>query len=51
MSEIINETRTVNLEQATQLIVANPDVRYMLRGEPGIGKSSLALAIKNRKTI
>ena len=47
MSDIINETRTVNLEQATQLIVANPDVRYMLRGEPGIGKSSLALAIKN----
>tara|TARA_R100000773_G_C4220274_1_gene118953 strand:- start:2475 stop:3533 length:1059 start_codon:yes stop_codon:yes gene_type:complete len=38
----LNETLTVTLEQAVQLIVNNPDVRFMLRGEPGVGKSSIA---------
>jgi hypothetical protein len=33
--------RTVTLKQASELILATPENRYMLRGEPGIGKSSL----------
>jgi len=46
MSEYaLNETRTVNHAQAAALILANPDVRYMLRGEPGVGKSMIAEAI------
>jgi MoxR-like ATPase len=46
MSEsILNEIRTVNHKQAAALILANPNVRYMLRGEPGVGKSMIAAAI------
>jgi hypothetical protein len=37
---------SVSLKQAAQLIVSNPDIRFMLRGEPGIGKSSLEEMIK-----
>ena len=37
--EVFNQVVTVSLEDAVRLIVANPNVRYMLRGEPGIGKS------------
>ena len=44
-AEVLNQTETVSLEDAIHLIVANPSVRYMLRGEPGIGKTSIALAI------
>jgi len=33
--------KTVTLQQAAQLIAATPENRYLLRGEPGIGKSSL----------
>ena len=44
--QVFNQTVTVSLEEAMQLIIANPDVRYMLRGEPGVGKSSLAYAIQ-----
>ena len=33
--------KTVSLKQAAQLIVATPMNRYLLQGEPGIGKSSL----------
>lgn len=33
--------KTVTLKQAATLIKTNPNVRFMLRGEPGIGKSSL----------
>ena len=40
MSEI-NFGKTVSLAQAAKLILATPMNRYMLRGEPGIGKSSL----------
>jgi hypothetical protein len=46
MSEsILNEIKTVNHKQAAALILANPNVRYMLRGEPGVGKSMIAEAI------
>jgi replication-associated recombination protein RarA len=46
MSEsILNEMKTVNHKQAAALILANPNVRYMLRGEPGVGKSMIAEAI------
>jgi len=33
--------KTVSLKQASQLILATPMNRYLLQGEPGIGKSSL----------
>lgn len=33
---MINETQTVTLNEAIQLIVHNPNVRFMLRGEPGL---------------
>lgn len=33
--------KTVTLKQSARLITTNPDTRFMLRGEPGIGKSSL----------
>jgi hypothetical protein len=33
--------KTLTLEQAKQIILATPENRYMLRSEPGIGKSSL----------
>ncbi len=46
MSEsLLNEMRTVNHKQAAALVLANPNVRYMLRGEPGVGKSMIAAAI------
>lgn len=31
--------KTVTLDQAMNLIMTNPELRFMLRGEPGIGKS------------
>jgi len=40
MSEISFGT-TVSLKQAAQIILATPMNRYLLQGEPGIGKSSL----------
>lgn len=42
----INFGTSVSLKEAAQLIVSNPDIRFMLRGEPGIGKSSLEVMIK-----
>jgi hypothetical protein len=44
MSEI-NFGKTVSLKQAANLIISNPEVVFMLRGEPGIGKSSLLESI------
>lgn len=44
----INFGKTVSLHQAATIISANPENRYMLRGEPGIGKSSL-LAVLGEK--
>jgi hypothetical protein len=32
---------TVSLKQAAQLIMSNPKVRFLVRGEPGIGKSTM----------
>jgi hypothetical protein len=37
----INFGNTVTLKQASQIILATPMNRYLLQGEPGIGKSSL----------
>lgn len=37
--------KTVTLSQAANLIKTNPGTRFMLRGEPGIGKSSLLEAV------
>ena len=36
---------TVSLKQAAQLIMSNPKVRFLVRGEPGIGKSSMLSTI------
>ena len=44
MSEI-KFGKQVTLAQAAKLITSNPKLRFMLRGEPGIGKSSLLKAI------
>lgn len=44
----INFGKTVTLKQAVNLIVTNPTTRFMLRGEPGIGKSSMLEAIASR---
>lgn len=38
---IVKFGKTVSLKQAAALILASPENRYMLVGEPGIGKSSL----------
>jgi hypothetical protein len=37
----INFGKSITLKQAATLIVSNPETRFMLEGEPGIGKSSL----------
>jgi hypothetical protein len=41
MSTVINFGKTVSLKQAANLILAVPDNIMFLRGEPGIGKSSI----------
>ena len=41
MSTTINFGSTVTLAQAAQLILSNPKVRFLVRGEPGIGKSTM----------
>jgi len=41
MSTEIHFGKTVSLKQAAQIIMATPNNRYLLQGEPGIGKSSL----------
>tara|TARA_R110000744_G_scaffold379567_1_gene498008 strand:+ start:336 stop:1412 length:1077 start_codon:yes stop_codon:yes gene_type:complete len=41
MSTVINFGKTISLEQAASLILAVPDNIIFLRGEPGIGKSSI----------
>ena len=47
MSEI-NFGKTVSLAEAEDLIVNVPQNRFMLRGEPGIGKSSMLERIGKR---
>jgi len=41
----LNFGKTVSLAQAVQLILLTPMNRYLLQGEPGIGKSSLIKAL------
>ena len=38
--------KSVTLKQAAQIILASPKNRYLLRGEPGIGKSSLTAVLR-----
>lgn len=38
---VINFGTTVSLKQAANLILTNPKTRFMVRGEPGIGKSTM----------
>lgn len=40
---------TVTLAQAAQLIMSNPKVRFLVRGEPGIGKSTMLSMIAKLK--
>lgn len=40
--------KTVSLKQAANIILTTPTNRYLLQGEPGIGKSSLMGAIKEQ---
>jgi len=44
MSEI-KFGKTITLKQAAQLIKTNPETRFLLQGEPGIGKSSILKSI------
>jgi MoxR-like ATPase len=45
---IVTERYTVTLAQAAALILACPDNKYFLQGEPGIGKSSIIKILKER---
>ena len=45
---IVAERYTVTLAQAAALILACPDNKYFLQGEPGIGKSSIIKILKER---
>lgn len=40
--------KSVTLDQAATLIMTNPETRFMLRGEPGIGKSWMLQVIAER---
>ena len=40
--------KSVTLDQAAQLIITNPELRFMLRGEPGIGKSWMLEVIADK---
>jgi MoxR-like ATPase len=40
--------KTVTLDQAATLIMTNPELRFMLRGEPGIGKSWMLEVIASK---
>lgn len=44
----INFGTKLNLKQAANLIATTPMNRYLLRGEPGIGKSSIMSALKEK---
>ena len=41
----INFGKTITLKQAANLIKASPETRFLLQGEPGIGKSSILKSI------
>lgn len=52
MTAVNNAVRmTVTLQEAADLIVSNPETRFLLRGEPGIGKSSLLKAITEKSGL
>jgi len=40
--------KSITLKQAANLICSNPETRFLLQGEPGIGKSSLLEMIASR---
>jgi hypothetical protein len=40
--------KSITLKQAANLICSNPEIRFLLQGEPGIGKSSLLEMISSR---
>lgn len=40
--------KSITLKQAANLICSNPETRFLLQGEPGIGKSSLLKMIAER---
>lgn len=44
----INFGSTVTLKQAAQLIMSNPTTRFLVRGEPGIGKSTMLSDIQRQ---
>ena len=48
---VINQNYMVSLEEAAQLIAAVPENRFDLRGEPGIGKSTLIKRISELSGI
>ena len=48
MTQILNESYTLNLEQAINFTVHNPSIRTLWQGEPGVGKSSGAEEIARR---
>ena len=45
---VINFGSTVSLKQAANLIMTNPKVRFLVRGEPGIGKSTMLSMIAKK---
>ena len=45
---VINFGSTVSLKQAATLIMTNPKVRFLVRGEPGIGKSTMLSMIAKK---
>jgi len=45
-TQTIDFGSSLNLDQIVKLIVNTPDVRYIIEGEPGIGKSSMIEAIR-----
>lgn len=48
MSTSLNFGKSVTLDQAAQLIMACPELRFHLEGEPGIGKSSILKTIADK---
>jgi len=44
----IHMTQKVNHDQAVDLVIANPKIRYFIQGEPGIGKSYLIKELARR---
>ncbi len=47
-TSIVNANVSVTHDQAVLLIKNNPDVRFMVRGEPGVGKTALSLALEEQ---